>query len=334
MKKILLFISLALALSACKKEPSPTYISYPLAILINEGGYESEIDMLAFNEKDLVLEDNTLRSSNDAVPRGEFHGLFMDGSGASYALLSNQDRLVQLDLARFKLLENNILSDLAQPTAMSISGYYLFVLNNGKVTSDTSSAYISVYAAADNYALKLKHKVNKGSNDIFVDDTYIYVAGPTGIEVYDVQTFIHIKTVPTPTAPKRFLVEPNSHITVSCPGYGLCNFDFNTLVIIDSLEVPVGASGKMAIGRDNSEIYTYTDTGVYISSIPSQHYEQVYAGTGITGVGRSTSTHYTYISTEGGTKQLVFDDKRELLKEISTPSGGYTYLYSTRIIYE
>lgn len=332
MNRLFIFFSalaIAFSLTSCDNKVKPDESeSYPLAILINEGGYHTPIDMIGYNEDALELEGTSMSGANEMPPMGEFHGIFMDNAGNGYPLLSNYDMMPVIDMSRFKVTENNILTDLSNPVAMTLAGSNMYVLND----PDTS-AYISVYSTIAGYKLIAKVPVSNGGSALYVDNDFMYVAGKTGIEIYGHTTHKLEKNVVTPAEPKYFMVTNLSYITVSCPGYGLCTFDIPTQTISDSIEVPVGPSGQMYIGKDINDILTFTDTEVCLTNITSKSHQIIYTGKGITGVGRSANSKYTYIAVDGGTKHLVYNDKREKLSEFSTPAGSYNYIFTKRIIY-
>lgn len=331
-----LFIVMAttvLAFTSCNNKQKPDDSEmYSLVILINEGGPDSFMDMIGYNEDDLVLEGMSMGEANDAPLQGEFKGMLMDGAGYGYPLLANKDMYAKVDLTRFKIEENNLLTDLSNPKALTLAGYNLYILNEG--SHPDSSANIVVYSTLYDYKKIAKIPVNKGGTDIYVDNTYMYVAGKEGIELYGHNSHELEQTVKTPTEPKRFFFNNNSSITVSCPGTGLCTFDLATFTILSTLEVPMNEAGDMGPGKDQNDILTFTDTEVYLSNLATNSTQKIYTGTGITGAARSINTKHTFVATEGGTKQLVFNDLREKVAEFSTPAGEYTYLFSKRVIYE
>lgn len=339
MNKLLKFAAIASAILlsvSCDRNNAPDVKErYPLVVLINEGGYQAPMDMIGYNEEKLTLEGTSMSKSNDTPLRGEFHGMIMDAAVYGYPLMSNYDAYAQVDMSRFKIVENSILTDLAQPKAMTIAGYYLYIVNDGKANSTAadSAAFVSVYSTLQEYELIGKVNIKKGGTAIYVDDEYIYIAGKDGIDLYSHQTQtldIHIET---PSEPKQFLVMNNNSIMVSCPGYGICLFDINTKTIMQSMKVPVGPEGIMAFGKDPNDVITYTDTEVYITNISANSSLKIYEGTGITGVGHSPNTYYTYISDSNGERQLVFNEKREQIASFSAPKGSYSYLFTNRIIY-
>lgn len=333
----LLFIatSLLIIATSCNNKNKPTdYNTYSLTILINEGGYQTPMDMIGFNEDALKLEGKSMSNSNETPLQGEFRGLTMDAMGYGYPLLSNYDRYAQVDMTRFKVVENNLLTDLAEPVAMTVAGYNLYILNNGKSNgsgNDTLS-YVSVYSSIYQFQLIGKVYVSKGGTALYVDDDYIYIAGKEGVEAYSHMTNSKDYVAKTPTKPMQFLITGDKNLAVSCPGYGICVFDTNTKTITNSIEVPIGPHGDMAHGKDANDIFTYTDTEVYLSNIGSSSTQKIYEGSSITGVGRSPNTQYTYIADENGTQQHVFNDKREEIASFSTPEGSYTYIFSKRIV--
>ena len=323
-------LALAFTFTSCDNKIKPEENeSYPLAILINEGAYHSPIDMIGYNEEALELEGTSMSGANEMPPKGEFHGMFMDNAGNGYPLLSNYDMMPVIDMSRFKITENNILSDLSNPVAMTLAGSNMYILNDPDTT-----AYISVYSTLANYKLIAKVPVSNGGSAIYVDNDFMYIAGKKGIEIYGHATHKLEKTVQTPAEPKKFMVTNTSFITVSCPGYGLCTFDIPTQTISDSIEVPVGTSGDMHLGKDINDVLTYTDSEVCLTNISSKSHQIIYTGKGITGVGRSANSKYTYIAVDGGAKHLVYNDKREKLSEFSTPAGSYNYIFTKRIIYK
>lgn len=340
MNKLLKIVAIAAALLgsiSCNKNNTPDVKEkYPLVVLINEGGYQTPMDMIGYNEDKLELEGTSMANSNEMPLRGEFHGIVMDATGQGYPLMSNYDVYAQVDMSRFKIVENNVLTDLAQPKAMTISGYYLYVLNEGKADSNgaDSAAYVSVYSSIHQYQLVGKVNIKKGGTAIYVDDDYIYIAGKDGIDLYSHQTKALTIHVETPAEPKQFLVKDNSSIMVSCPGYGICLFDLNTKTIMQTMEVPVGANGVMSVGKDPNDVITFTDTEVYITNVSANSSLKIYEGTSITGVGHSPNTFYTYISDSNGERQLVFNEKREQIASFSAPKGSYSYLFTNRVIYK
>jgi hypothetical protein len=287
------------------------------------------MDMIGFNEEALELEGTSMSSSNQSPLKGEFHGLLMDNAGNGYPLLSNYDVFAVVEMSRFKIVENNLITDLVKPVAMTLAGSNLYIINQ----PDTSTC-ISVYSTIANYKLIAKVPVSHGASAIYVDNDFMYVGGDKGIEIYSHNASKLVATVKTPAPAKDFLMTNPSSITVSCPGYGLCSFDIATQTIADSLAVPVGENGHMYIGKDINDIITFTDTQVWTSNIASNYSQLLYEGQGITGVGRSANTKLTYIAVNGGSTQLVFNDNKEKQAEFSTPAGPYNYLFTKRLIYK
>lgn len=332
LKLIFIAVAAVAITSSCNKNKGPEVKdTYPLTILINEGGYQQEIDMIGFNEKDLKTEDRTLSSSGNSSVKGEFRGLLMDALGNGYVLLSNYDMFSQIDMSRFKVVENNLLTDLSNPLSMTLAGANIYVLNKGKDT-DTCS-YVSVYSTLYDYKLIGKVNVKKGASDIYVDDNYIYIAGKKGIELYNHSNQALAKVIETPAEPVKFMTTGSTYLLVSCPGEGICVCDITTQRISKTVKVAINETGDLIPGKDINDVITYTSNEVYYTNVNTGHSEKIYEGEGITGAGRSFNTGFTYISVSEGTKQLVFNDKREQIYEFSTPSGSYTYLFNKRIIY-
>ncbi len=331
--KLLLIAAAAITIvSSCNRNNDPDVKdTYPLTILINEGGYQQGIDMIGFNERDLIPEDRSLSSVGNTDVRGEFRGILMDAIGNGYVLLSNYDMFSQIDMARFKVAESNLLTDLANPLSLTLAGSNIYVLNKGKDT-DTCS-YVSVYSTLYDYKLIGKVNVKKGASDIYVDDNYIYIAGKKGIELYNHSNQALAEVIETPAEPVRFMTTGSIYLIVSCPGAGICVYDMTTHRISKTINVAINEDGDLVPGKDPSDVMTYTSNEVSYTNINTAHSDKIYEGEGITGVGRSFATNYTYISVMDGTKQIVFNDKREQISEFSTPSGSYTYLFNKRVIY-
>lgn len=330
-KQLFIVAALLVAATSCNNKNKPEESkTYPLVVLINEGGDQMPMDMIGYNEGDLEYEGISMSGNNEQPLMGNFHGLIMDTSNNGYLLMSNRDGYAQVDMSRFKILSTNLLEGLSRPVSMTLYGTNLYILNDGKDAA--TSAYISIYNTTLGYQYIGKMTVNKGGTALLADENFFYVAGNEGIEMYNIIDG-SCKIIETPTRPVHFMVTGNQSVAVSCPGYGICIFDLTTKTIRDSMEVPVGPQGKMAVGKDANDIITFTDKEVYITNIASNSSQLIYEGEAITGAGRSPNTKYTYISESNGASQYIFNDQREQVAMFTAPEGNYSYLFTNRIVY-
>ncbi len=330
MKKFLILFATLAVLASCGPI-GPDFETYNVAIMINEGGPQMPIDMIGFNEDDLVEETKRMSTNNESQLIGTFHGLLADSYGYGYPLLSDHDGLGKIDLSRFKIEDQNFVTELSNPVAMCVVGENLYVLNNGR---DGVAANIKVYSMVDGYNIIETIPVNEGGTAMFEVGGNIYICGKAGLEVYEYASKMLIKTIELPARPMEIAVSPNgSNIIVSCKDYGISIIDYTTDRLVKNIQVPVGPKGRIIFGRKASHILSYSGDVVYQTDITTDKYEEVYRGNSIRGIGVSPNSEYIYIADDNGATQRVFSEgAKKQLAEVYTSEGDYCYMFSARLI--
>ncbi len=330
-KRIVFFVLAAAAvLSSCNltSTAGDNMLLDNMVVLFNSAGEDKPLDIIEFNETEMLKSDISMSTANSQPPYGALKGIMIGLNGMAYLLTSSVDALVSVDLNRFKVMEPDLLNKLASPEALTLKGSQVFILNNG---DSKTLPYISIYdVLGANYVFYYKSNIKceegRGGNAIYVYGGYCYVGGEKGIDVYELASGQYYKSVETPAPVLDILADGGDTFVVSLKDTGVALYDITIDDFTHKVGFPIGDDGVLAFGLDQ-EVLAYSSSEVYSVNLSEENCTVIYKGTDISGVERSNATRYLYVADKGGTEHIIQDVSGNIVGKFDSPAGNYTYLF-------